>query len=126
MAKAVLVVDDEPNFANMIKLNLEATGYYQVQTEHRGSQALNTALHYHPDLILLDVIMPDKEGPEVMFQFKSQDQVKNIPIIFLTATVTKEEVVAQEGQIGGHPFVAKPGSIRELVECIEKQFENTN
>lgn len=65
--RRILVVDDELNFANMIKFNLEATGEYDVQIESQGTQALMTALRYHPDLVLLDVIMPDKEGPEVMF-----------------------------------------------------------
>lgn len=124
--RRILVVDDELNFANMIKLNLEATGDYDVQIENQGAQALMTALRYHPDLVLLDVIMPDKEGPEVMFQFRGNEQVRNIPIIFLTATVTKEEVVAHDGIIGGHSFLAKPGSIKELVQCIEKQLSCQN
>ena len=118
----ILVIDDEPNFANMVKLNLEATGYYEVYTENSGSNALAMALRYRPDLVLLDVILPDKEGPEVMFEFKKDAQAKNIPIVFLTATVTKDEVIAQEGIIGGHAFLAKPGSIKELVACIEKQL----
>jgi DNA-binding response OmpR family regulator len=120
--RRILVVDDELNFANMVKLNLEATGDYDVQIENRGAEALMTALRYQPDLVLLDVILPDKEGPEVMFQFKSDDWAKNVPIVFLTATVTKEEVSAHGGVIGGHRFLAKPGSVKELVECIEKQL----
>ena len=87
--KRILVVDDEPNFANLLKMNLEATGDYEVCTENRGARALRTALRYRPDVVLLDVIMPDKEGPDVMFQFKSDKQTQNIPIVFLTATVTK-------------------------------------
>ena len=117
--RRILVVDDEPNFTNLIKLNLEATGHYEVRTENRGAHALRTALRYHPDLVLLDVIMPDKEGPDVMFQFKSDQYAKNIPIVFLTATVTKEEVSAHNGMIGGHNFLAKPGSISEMINCIE-------
>ena len=120
--RKILVVDDEPNFASMVKLNLEATGSYIVCTENSGTQALSTALQYRPDLILLDVILPDIEGPEILFQFKSNELAKRIPIVFLTAMVTKEEVMAHDGMIGGHAFLAKPGSIRELVECIEKQF----
>ena len=54
-----------------------------------------------------------------MFQFQSSSEAKNIPIVFLTATVTKEEVSAQNGVIGGHRFLAKPGSVQELVECIQ-------
>ena len=124
--RRILVVDDEPNFANMVKFNLEATGSYEVRVESSGSRALMTALRYQPDLVLLDVIMPDKEGPEVMFQFRLSNETRHIPIVFLTATVTKQEVDAQDGMIGGHAFLAKPGSVSELVNCIERHLAIMN
>ena len=126
MMRRILIVDDEPNFANMVKLNLEATGHYEVLTENSGTRALRTALRYRPDLVLLDVIMPDREGPDVMHQFRLDQYAKHIPIVFLTATITKEEVMAHSGFIGGHAFLAKPGSVRELVDCIEGQLSAMN
>jgi DNA-binding response OmpR family regulator len=120
--RKVLVVDDERGFTRMVKLNLEAKGDYEVRIQNSPQDALRTAIEFKPDVILLDVIMPDLEGPDVVYQFKNHDLLKNTPVIFITANITKEEVDAQEGYIGGHAFLAKPGTIEELVACIEKQF----
>ena len=118
----ILVVDDEKGFTAMLKLNLESTGSYDVWIENDSSNALTATLQFHPDLILLDVIMPNVEGPDVAFMVRQQSQLKNIPIIFLTATVTKEEIESQGGVIGGHPFVAKPSSLATLLNSIEKNL----
>ena len=120
--KKILIVDDEISFTDMVKLNLEASGHYTVIVESRGTQALSTALVHKPHLILLDVIMPDKEGPDVVQELRRHERVRNIPVVFLTATVTEEEVKAQQGNIGGHTFLAKPGTVRELVACIEREI----
>ena len=104
----------------MLKLNLESTGNYEIRVENDSSLAIETAIQYKPDLILLDVIMPNFEGPDIAMKIKSQPELKDIPIVFLTATVTKEEVDSQQGEIGGHPFVAKPSSLATLLHSIEK------
>ncbi|MCK5214174.1 MAG: response regulator [Candidatus Omnitrophica bacterium] len=116
--KKILIVDDERGFTEMVKLNLEATGYYQVKIENRGTHALSTALKYKPDLILLDVIMPELEGPDVVNQLKRDPDLQDVPVVFLTATVTKEEVDVQGGFIGGHAFIAKPSSLEKLINCV--------
>ncbi len=120
--KKILVVDDERGFTKMVKLNLEAAGDYEVKIQNNPLDALQTAIEFNPDVILLDVIMPELEGPDVVYQFKNNDLLKNTPVIFITANITKEEVDAQEGYIGGHAFLAKPGSVDELIACIEKQL----
>ncbi len=120
--KRILIVDDEPHFTEMVKLNLEAGGQYSVFVENRGTQALHSALVCKPHLILLDVIMPDKEGPDVLDQLKRHERARNIPVVFLTATVTEEEVREHQGHIGGRTFLAKPGTVRSLVECIEHEI----
>lgn len=122
--KKILVVDDEVRFTQMIKLNLEAGGKYDVKIENNAAQAVKVALEMKPDLILLDVIMPETEGPDVVCQLREHDILKKIPVIFLTATVTKEEVEAQQGRIGGHAFLAKPGSVDDLIFCIEQHLAN--
>ncbi|MDP2654299.1 MAG: response regulator [Candidatus Omnitrophota bacterium] len=123
--RRILIVDDEPSFTSIVKLNLEATGQYEVFMENRGSQALMTAVECKPDLVLLDVIMPDMEGPEVLYEFRNDERVRNIPVVFLTATVTPKEAHADNGVIGGRVFLAKPGTIGELVDCIEKYLPAT-
>ena len=120
--KKILIIDDEQGFTEIVKFNLEATGEYEVRVENKGANALNAANDYHPNLILLDVIMPDEEGPDVLYKLRSDPILYNTPIIFLTATIRKDEVTDQEGTIGGHPFLAKPTTVRELIECIEKQL----
>lgn len=116
--KRILLIDDEPSFTRMLRLNLEKTGAYEVREENSGKKALATANEFKPDLILLDVIMPDADGGEVAAQIKADRNLKDVPIVFLTAVVTKKE----EGLIGGRPFLAKPAGVKEVVDCIEKHL----
>ena len=118
--KKILVVDDEAGFTRLLKLNLDGTGKFQVQTENRGSQALNAARAFRPDLILLDIVMPDMDGSEVAKQLKNDPVTGNIPILFLTALVKDKEVASASGAIGGRLFLAKPVTTDELVQNIER------
>ena len=117
--KKILIVDDEKAFTEMLKLNLESTGTYDVQIENDSKSAVLTAIEFCPNLILLDVIMPFKEGPDVFIDLQDNLQLKKVPVIFLTATVTNEEAKAQEGVIGGRKFIAKPCSFETLLYTIE-------
>ncbi len=120
--KRILVIDDEKGFSTMLQLNLESTGFYEVRVENNPGKALNTALKYNPDLVLLDIVMPSKEGPDVAIEFKSNNQLRNTPIVFLTATIRQSEVDSEGGLIGGHPFLAKPSSLPCLMESIERNI----
>lgn len=122
MRKKILIIDDEAAFTEMVKLNLEDTGHYVVKIELDSSRAVQTSLQYEPDLILLDVIMAKKEGPQVAMEMCNDPVLSKIPIVFLTATVTQKEVEAENGIIGGRPFVAKPSSLETLLEAIEKNI----
>lgn len=123
--RKILVVDDEKGFTAMLKLNLESTGQYDVRVLNDSSQAVDTAVQFKPDLILLDIIMPHYEGPDIAIQIKQNPLLKDVPIVFLTATVTKEEVDSQGGAIGGHPFVAKPSSLAVLLSSIERHVSTS-
>lgn len=118
--KKILIVDDEVSLLGIIKLNLEATGKYEVQTESQGLKAAERAKAFKPDLIFLDIVMPDIDGSEVAYILKEDPELANIPVIFLTATVTSEEVKRAGQKIGGQTFMAKPVSLNQLIECIEK------
>ena len=122
--KKILVVDDEKNFTDMVKLNLELSGQFQVLVENDPTQAVQVASVFRPDLILLDVIMPHIEGPDVLFVLRQNDLTTAIPVVFLTATVTRDEVQAGQGKIGGHSFLPKPCSLSELMKCIEDELGN--
>ena len=108
-------------FTRLLKLNLERAGRYTVCAEHQGSRALATAKAFHPDAILLDLIMPEISGEEIAAQFQSDEQLKQVPIVFLTALLSRDEVPALgDGRIGGHQFLAKPVRVDEVVACLEQ------
>jgi len=116
--KRILLIDDEASFTRMLKLNLEDTGAYEVRAENRGSEGLAAARQFKPDLILLDVVMPDISGGDVASQIETDRTVKDTPIVFLTAAAKKED----EGMIAGRVFIAKPVTVEEVVGCIERNL----
>ena len=120
MKKRILVVDDEPALTRMVKLNLERTGNYEVRTENQGSLAVQAAREFKPDLIFLDVMMPDMTGDEVSAQLKEDEELSQIKFIFMTAIVTKDETESMGSNIGGNEFLAKPVKTDELLATIER------
>jgi len=83
--------------------------------ENKASMALATAKRFKPDLILLDVIMPDMDGGEVASNIIADDNLKRIPIVFLTAALAKNEQTI----ISGYPFIAKPVTADQVLECLQ-------
>jgi CheY-like chemotaxis protein len=117
----ILIVDNNRDFTLSAKLGLESTGRYSVWEENHSARAHQTAQRVKPDLILLDIAMPETDGGEVAAQIQSDPTLHRLPIVFLTALVTKAE--ARSGlKIDGHPFLAKPISIPELVAGIERNL----
>ena len=123
MKRKVFIVDDEETLLRMLKLNLEATGNYEVKTESKPKQAVQSAKSFGPDIIFLDIVMPEMEGSEVANLMKQDSVLKRIPIVFLTATVTAEEVSSAGQEIGGQLFMAKPVNTKQITECINKVLE---
>ena len=117
----ILVIDDEVTFASLLKLNLELLGDYEVCTESRGGRGLEAARAFHPDLILLDVIMPDMSGTEVAQRLRADDEVHDVPIVFLTAAVSRAEAAAIR-PTDGTVTMAKPVTMEELLACIEQRL----
>jgi CheY-like chemotaxis protein len=120
--KRILVVDDEPGITRMLKLNLEQTGRYEVIVENSAQHAFWAAHRADPDLILLDILMPGKDGGELASSFQASTKLKDVPIVFLTAAATKDEVQSHHGFIGGLPFLAKPVDIHEVITCLKQQL----
>ena len=120
--KKILVVDDEQNMTRMLKRNLEATGRYDVRTENSGAAGVTAAREFQPDLILLDVMMPGIDGGEVAAKIKEDKRLVNIPVVFLSAIVKKEETQPSGCNIGGLTFLAKPVKLDDLVTCIENHL----
>ena len=119
--KKILIVDDEKQFGEMIKINLETDGDYEVCVETRGRLALATARRFNPDLILLDIIMPDKSGYDVARDFSLDAGLRAKPFIYLTA-LSKPEVFLRESEREHIAYLAKPVSRECLLEAIRTQM----
>ena len=117
----ILLVDNDRESTHVVKILLERTGRYLVFEENDATKAHQSARNFRPDVILLDIVMPETDGGEVAAQIQADPDLQRTPIIFLTALVTKAE--AKTGlRIQGHPFLAKPISIPELVKGIEENL----
>jgi CheY-like chemotaxis protein len=120
MKKArILYVDDEIGAARLLKLNLEATGRYEVNIQNWPEDALATAREFKPDLLLLDIIMPRMPGGNVVAVFEQDPVCKDIPIVFFTAAVWRECVREHDGIICNHPCLAKPAQLDEIIAFID-------
>lgn len=117
----ILTVDDEESLTFFIKLNLQNDKRYdfKVTTANCGEEGLKLAKTIKPDLILLDIMMPDMSGTEVAEKLLLDPRTKNVPIIFMTAIVQKDEVAEGGGLMGGREFIAKPVGKEELIDRIE-------
>jgi len=119
MKKRVLVVDDEPEFTNVLKLSLEAHGYYDVLEENEASHACAAAREFDPDVVLLDIMMPDMEGNEVAAALKADPVTRAVPVIFLTALVSRDDAPTGSCSSGGHTFLPKDIRLEKLIRYIE-------
>jgi CheY-like chemotaxis protein len=117
-SRRILIVDNDRNSTHLVKVLLEKTGRYLVFEENDSTRAHQTARNFRPDLIFIDVVMPDRDGGEIAAQIQADPELQYTPIVFLTALVTRAE--ASTGlRIDEHPFLAKPIDIQELIKAIE-------
>jgi CheY-like chemotaxis protein len=113
--KKILVIDDEEDFCFFVKLNLEKTGKFDVLTATNGTMGIMMASEKHPDLILLDIIMPEISGGQIAEQLLEDPKTRDIPVLFVTAIASRREVQSHEGIIGGRQFIAKPVTPQEIL-----------
>ncbi len=118
--KRILLVDDETGVTTMTTLILEKTGIYEVQVENRSTHAFDAAKAFNPDMILLDMTMPDMDGVDVASQIKADDKLQYTPIVFLTAMVSQFETGDNQLARGGQVFLSKPVNQKALLACIEQ------
>jgi CheY-like chemotaxis protein len=117
--KKILIVDDEPDALFILQKELTARDY-SVITANNGRDAISLVRSQHPDLIILDVAMPDMDGGQVAEKLQEGLSTKDIPIIFLTALFPKRKGEEQGRVVAGRVFIAKPYDIEELLIQIEK------
>jgi len=121
--KKILVVDDEEELLELISKSLSAEGY-EVTTATTAQDAMNKARSFTPDLILIDIILPDMEGPEAVRILSEDPLTGNIPAIFLSGIVTRDrkEEASTEVRVGDRNYKAlsKPFSSAELMVEVRK------
>lgn len=119
-AKKILVADDEPDILEIISYNLRKEGY-EVFTASDGNEALEKARLHHPDLIILDIMMPKKTGVEVCQILRTQQEFSQTLIIFLTA-LSDEAVQIKGLESGADDYVTKPISPKVLISRVNAIF----
>ena len=118
--KKILLIDDEEDFCYFVKKNLEATGNFEVEAYNDDIDIIQEVRKLRPNLILLDIKMPKKDGSEMALELKKHKDTQEIPFIFLTALVNEEETQKRCNFIGGEYFMAKPVRIIELIDTINR------
>jgi two-component system, OmpR family, response regulator len=103
----ILMVEDDPDIQAVAQLALEALGGFTVEMCGSGGEAVQTALVFAPDLILLDVMMPGMDGPSTLRALREVAQTAGIPVIFMTAKVQASEI-AQYKEMGALSVISKP------------------
>ena len=116
--KKILIADDEKDIVDFLQYTFENVGFEVIACKD-GIQALKQAKLHHPDVILLDIMMPNLEGTSVCEHLRKQDEFKNTPIVFLTAQ-HNEETEVNAFKIGADDFIAKPIKPKALVSRINK------
>jgi two-component system alkaline phosphatase synthesis response regulator PhoP len=122
--KRVLIADDEPDILEIIKYNLQINGYI-VEIAKDGDEAIKKAKEYKPDLIILDIMMPKKNGIEVCKILRSQPEFNDTVIIFLTAL--NDELSHVKGlEFGADDFISKPVSPNIIISKVNAIFRRLN
>jgi CheY-like chemotaxis protein len=122
--KKILIVDDEAGFTRLLKLNLEKTGDYTVRVINDSTQAVEAMRTFAPDLALLDIVMPDLDGGDLVAQMKLDPVLKKIPVLMLTALVAQRETGGKPTERGDLTMIAKPVSMPTLLAAIEEKLGN--
>lgn len=116
----ILLVDDETSVGQVLKSGLEMHGF-TVRYEARSTDTIKACLQFHPDLILLDVDMPVKDGGQVASELRSHPTLGRTPVIFLSSLVTKEETGKRNAS--REMLLSKPIRIAELVSTIRAALQ---
>lgn len=119
----ILYAEDEPDVQTIVEISVWSTSDYQIKTCKNGKELLECVEEYNPDLILLDVMMPEMDGPTTYKNLQLNEKTKNIPVIFITAKAQSHEVqlFKETGVIG---VITKPFDPVSLCSDIQKIWAN--
>lgn len=117
-AKRVLICDDDPVILRLLQVNLELEGY-EVLSAHNGEEALQIATAEHPDLVILDIMMPKLDGYQTCERLKADDDTKDIPVVFVSAKAQQSDI--EKGKsYGVADYLTKPFDPTDLIEIVER------
>jgi CheY-like chemotaxis protein len=117
--RRVLIVDDDTNLSRLSGMILENSGKYEVMIVNESLRALPAALQFKPDVMLLDVDMPDKTGGDLAREAALDPRLRDIPVLFLTGLVTHEESGGSPIESGGMKFLPKPVEPALLLATVD-------
>jgi DNA-binding response OmpR family regulator len=123
--KSILCIEDEPEMIDLIRLILTRRGF-EVRGANGGKEGLEAIRAKRPDLILLDLMMPDMDGWEVYQQMKANEQMRDIPVIVVTAKAQSIDKVLGLHIAKVDDYIAKPFSPQELMSSVEKVLSRKN
>ncbi len=118
--RTILTVDDTPANIRLLTHYLEKQGY-RVITAEDGFEGFKAAIQYHPDLVLLDIMMPGTDGYEVCELLKAEEETKDIPVVFLTAKANVEDKI-KGFELGAVDYITKPFNLVEIATRVETQL----
>ena len=125
MKTRALIVDDDPNLSRLAGVILEQTNLFEIRIETQSTRALAAAKQFQPDIILLDVDMPGKDGGELANDIRADAALSNTRILFLTALVSKNEAGKRPLVCGNSRFLAKPVEPSVLLRTVAQLLEET-
>ena len=125
LVKRILCVEDEQEMIDLIRLILGRRGF-EVQGASGGTEGLRMVREYLPDLVLLDLMMPDMDGWEVYQQMKADEKTRDIPVIVVTARAQNIDRVLGMHIAKVDDYITKPFSPQELLNSVEKVLSNRN
>jgi len=118
----ILYVEDEPDIAQVAKLALETVGGFSIESCENGKVALEKGPEFQPDLVLMDVMMPEMDGPTALREMQNMPEMQNVPIIFMTAKVQPSEI-AEYKEMGAVDVIPKPFDPMTLADQVRQVWK---
>jgi len=115
----ILIIDDEKDFCHFMRMNLESTNKYKIFVSTNARSGIKTAIRKKPDLVLLDIMMPNISGFGVLQKLKENINTTSIPVIMLTA-LSDDESIAKAMGLYSHEYIVKPVEMDSLVSKIDR------
>jgi len=120
----ILLIDDDDNYSFFMKESLKKTGEFEVILSNSGDDGIEKARKLRPDIILLDLMMPEKSGFDVAAELKKMKATRTIPFIFLTGIIKEDAIKEYQHIIGKNYYLTKSADISELLKIVDTLLKN--